>query len=242
VALALALNLVLPVSPELARPARAAGSKSIRDARQRLRDSKVQKKRSPARAVYAPGSSEEPFKVTAIARTVGKSIRPMDGGGVLRCATTGENAFKVALAADVTYGNGSKKDHIKFAVDRDFNLAAGNKVTVGAPPKDEFYNDYAAKYKHKILDTVSLAYLIKFRSPTNGNGSWAPQVYAIGDRVYTLSYKKTAREIEVTLTDNQGANPIGKFFLKPVAHGHYPFRMFRIYTRDNVSVEFDILS
>jgi hypothetical protein len=192
---------------------------------------------------YGTKRSTEAFRVTAQYRGVVKKRSNDLGGGNLRCwqeAGDGPDEFRVRLNANAVTPDG--KDSISFDVFRRFRL---NGSQVQVLEEKNTFGDYARKYETKIVNTVSLAYLIKFRCPADANRNSPAQSYVINGRTYTLGFnyanKHNRQSTEVTLTDNEGVKPIGKFFLRPPVNGVRPFQYFRIYTRDNVVVEFTII-
>jgi len=209
--------------------------------RAKLRQSKARVSRS---AVISPRhtkvESEEPFRVEANYRGVVKKRFDALGAGVLRCVELGSNEFSVELYAKAKYpGKDDEKDeakkNIEFRVKRKFQLA-GQHVKV--LQEENQFNETAAKYQNKILNTVSLAYLIKFRTPNGDATPTASTSYVIDGRTYTLSYGKARGKLEVTLKDDQDTKPIGKFFLSKTPTGVFAFDFFRVNTRDDVNVEF----
>ena len=209
--------------------------------RAKLRQAKL---RPAARGTIQPRTtaegSEEPFRVEANYRgVVNKSFDAL-GKGILRCKPLGPSTFSVELYAKAKYpGKDDEKDeakkNIEFKVSRKFELAGKN---IKVLDQKNWFNETAAKYQNKILNTVSLAYLIKYATPRGENGPWPDASYVIEGRTYFLTHHKVKNTLEVTLRDDQGEKPIGKFFLVANPSGIWAFEFFRVNTRDEINVEF----
>ena len=185
----------------------------------------------------AAGERAENFSVSIEKRSFPRASRHL-GPGSLKAGGNGNGAFWVEMHANVNHPS-KKGQKIEFNTHREFSLN-GTSVTLNPAATKEQFNDNAGKYQEQILNTLSLAYLIQFKSPTSPNGPWTPTSYTVGDRIYTLTYAKVGGRLEVTLHDNQGPKPIGKFFLgEQPSNGSYPLQSFRIWTRDRLSIDFD---
>ena len=162
------------------------------------------------------------------------------GTAVMRCHTTGPDTFEVTLSGHATTPD-KKREKVDFSTVRKFKIN-GNIVTVVGSEDD--FKGSAEKYKTKILNTVALAYLIKFRAPIYGEQDPAPVVYEVDGKKYQFSFVRLGRngkwsEVQVSLHDmSENNRTLGKFFLEPAAAAPSPFRKFRIQTKDKLGINF----
>ena len=189
-----------------------------------------------------PNETNEAFTVGAQYRGAIQKSFPNLGMAGLECKKLGDHDFQVRLHAKVRHPE-DENENIEFDVTRVFRLE-GNRITLIR--EENQFNEVAAKHKKKILNTVSLAYLIKWRSPGSDSPPFPGQVYRIDDKTFSLTYDveqaqdywDTGRWMTARLTDGEGNN--ARFYLRRGYRGVRPLDKFRIYTKDKVVISFYI--
>lgn len=202
---------------------------------------------APAAATAAPAatgdSSTENFQIGIEYRGAIKKTDDNIGNAVMRCRTTGQDAFEVVLNGHaVVPGKKKKNEPIDFEITRQFKMEGNVAKNVGGTEK---FSNAAEKYKTKILNMLALAYLIKFRSPIYGTDAQPAAVtWEVDARRYQCDYVRLGkpgawRETQVTLIETTENNRLhGKFFLAPSAAAPSPFKKFRIQTKEKLGINF----
>ena len=163
------LSLLLVLVPRSDARAQDTATR-LEQARQRLRDARARSeamaaRRRPISARNTGDWSEEPFNVGMEFRIMGKRNRPDLGGAILRCwkrPEIGADGFEVGLNALVQNPDKDEREPIKIHARRRCKLEGRRIVLVG---EDTRLSTFAEKYKSKVLNTLALAYVIKYRAP-----------------------------------------------------------------------------
>jgi len=176
-------------------------------------------------------ATNETYNVGAQYRaTIKKSFKEL-GFGELECKTLGPDKFSVRLIGKVKPPD--KTDLLEFDIYREFRMD-GSKV-VKVVERDRL-NAAAAEHKRKLVDTVSLVYLVKWRTPRADDKARDPLTFTVDGRSYTVTYQIASRWLETTVRDDAG--PIARFFLKPHEGGVRPVTKFWIYAKNRLVVSF----
>ncbi|MBI4865263.1 MAG: hypothetical protein HY815_34120 [Candidatus Riflebacteria bacterium] len=205
----------------------AAGAPDVRQAMERLRESRNKPADTPATVT----ATDESYQVGAQFRAALKKTFRALGTGQLKCATLGQDRFSVRLAAKVQHPD--KPETIEFDVYREFRLTG---TTVVKTLEKDWMNATAAQYKKRLIDTVALAYLVKWKTPRRDDASPAPLSFIVDGQLFNVSFNPTERWLEATLVGPDG--PLGKFFLMPPREGVRPVKKFRIFAKNDLVVSF----
>lgn len=212
------------------------GASTIQNAREKLK----QLKKYREEGFPHSGHTKEEYTVGAQYRGAVKQSFNNLGTGSVECDRLADNHFRVRFTADVRNPQKENKQ-LKFDVTREFRLQ-GNRIEM-ISEKNEFSAE-AEKYQKKILNTLTILYLIKWNSAQDDAGPFTDQVYKVDDGTYNLTfnvekskdYAETGRWLVSNLTDDEGNK--ASFFMGKTYRGVRPLDKFRVHTKNNVVISF----
>jgi hypothetical protein len=212
----------LPAAAEAAR-----GEPAAVRARRRLEASR-QKPADPPPTVTR---TSEVYEVGAQYRGGMKKTFKELGRGVLSCATIAPDRFAVALEATVRHPR--TDELLELSIDREYRLD-GDRVR--KVRENDQFNAAAQRHRKRFIDTVALAYLVKWHTPRTHAGPWPARTYRIDGHRFSFGYAPSGRWLEATLRGPDGI--VGKLFLRSHDGGVRPIDKFRVHAREDLIVSF----